>query len=109
MAIPNGADNDVEWVRKVSRASGDLVNVLVKEKERDSHPAECRRCLMHAKAASFVPQEVASSLDTRLPPSYTRRCPKSIRSQMCPETRFTKSNGNVESARAPERKLALNF
>ncbi|TGZ32381.1 Uncharacterized protein DBV15_07436 [Temnothorax longispinosus] len=33
-AIPNGADNDVEWVRKVSWASGDLVNILVKEKER---------------------------------------------------------------------------
>ncbi|KYN20597.1 hypothetical protein ALC57_07087 [Trachymyrmex cornetzi] len=32
--IPNSADNDAEWVRKVSRASGDLVNVLMKEKER---------------------------------------------------------------------------
>lgn len=41
---PNGADNDVEWVRKVSRASGDLVNVLAKERKRpDGRPEERER------------------------------------------------------------------
>jgi len=35
MAVRNSADNDVEWVRKVSRASGDLVNVLPDERERE--------------------------------------------------------------------------
>lgn len=38
----NDVDNDVEWVRKVSRASGDLVSILVrkKEKERDGRERE---------------------------------------------------------------------
>ena len=55
MAAPfrMGADNDVEWVRKVSRASGDLVNVLMKEKERQP-PGRVQETWMHAEAASFV-------------------------------------------------------
>ncbi|EGI65496.1 hypothetical protein G5I_06008 [Acromyrmex echinatior] len=52
--IPNGADNDAEWVRKVSRASGDLVNVL-KEKEKERQPPDrVQETWMHAEAASFV-------------------------------------------------------
>ncbi|KAM0724804.1 hypothetical protein ACS0PU_009188 [Formica fusca] len=90
---PNGTDNDVEWVRKMSRASGDLVNILVREREKEregeSHPSECRKT--EKKRVQEIPDaSKGGELCSRRSgffygfkyPLYYMPCPKCIKPKM---------------------------